>query len=254
MTQLESLSRRKFAAISVGSMMTYSLVESLFSNDAFDDKIRPVTTKWLTDLNDLSRSMKERKLRQVEWQMKVEELFAKVDLKELLTLIDFESIKKRARFNELGERSNSFSFPKVEGLPESYVFGKQIFALKKGRSVIPHGHNNMATAFLVLQGDFRGRHWQRLEDGEKDIIIRPTLDEKFGPGECSTISDFRDNIHWFTALTGPAFIFNIHVLDIRDRKQHGSGRVYVDPTGEKMRGGMIRAPRISHRKAKKLFG
>ena len=254
MTQMKMLSRRKFTAMSVGSMMTYSLVESLFSHDAFDDKIRPVTTKWLTDLNDLSRSLKERRLRQVEWQMKVEELFAKVELKELMSLIDFESIVKRARFNERGERGNTFSFPKVEGLPQSYVFGKQIFALKKGCSVVPHGHNNMATAFLVLQGDFRGRHWRRLEDGEKDIIIKPTIDEKFTPGACSTVSDFRDNIHWFTALTGPAFIFNIHVLNIRDPKQYGSGRVYVDPTGEKLRGGMIRAPRISRRKATKLFG
>ena len=253
MTHTE-LSRRNFATMSLGSMMTYSLVESLFSSDAFDAKIRPVTNKWLTDLNDLSRSVKAGKLRQVEWQMKVEELFAKVELKELLKLIDFENFKKRARFSEQGERGNAFSFPKVEGVPTSLEFGKQIFALKKGQSVIPHGHNNMTTAFMILQGDFRGRHYQRLEDGEKDIMIRPTIDEKFGPGDCSTVSDFRDNIHWFKALTGPAFVFNVHVLNIRDRKKFGSGRIYVDPTGEKLRGGMIRAPRISRRKAKKLFG
>lgn len=254
LSRLSRLSRRDFAKSSVGSMLTYSLVDTLFSNDSFDHKVKPITHKWLLDLNDLSRSLRDRKIRQVEWQAKVEELYAKIDLPELLKFIDFEALKKRARFSALGERSNRLRFPEVEGLPKRLLFGQQIFALQKGRSVVPHGHDNMATAFLVLQGDFRGRHWQRLEDGEKDIIIRPTIDEKFGPGGCSTISDYRDNIHWFTALSGPAFIFNIHVLRLSRAKGRSNGRVYIDPTGEKLRGGMIRAPRITHQVAKKRFG
>jgi len=27
-------------------------------------------------------------------------------------------------------------------------------------------------------------------------------------------SDYKDNVHWFQALEGPAFIFNIHVMGI----------------------------------------
>ena len=216
-----NLDRRDFASLSLGATMTYSLVESVFCTDVLQDKVKPDAKKWLRDANDLSRSVKSGKLRQVEWQMKVEELFAKVPMQDFLKLIDFEAFKKRARFATKGERGNSLRFPKVEGMPDRYAFGRQIFALKKGQSIIPHGHNNMTTAFLILQGDFRGRHWQRLEDGEKDIIIRPTLDEKFGVGGCSTISDFRDNIHWFEALSGPGFVFNIHVPNIRDRKQFG---------------------------------
>ena len=75
-----------------------------------------------------------------------------------MKLIDFDRLTANVNFAERGERSLRFSFPKVEGVPTELSFGKQIFALKKGRSVVPHGHNNMATAFLILKGDLRGRH------------------------------------------------------------------------------------------------
>ncbi len=32
------------------------------------------------------------------------------------------------------------------------------------------------------------------------MIIKPTIDRKFSPGECSTVSDYKDNVHWFQAL------------------------------------------------------
>ena len=69
----------------------------------------------------------------------------------------------------------------------------------------------MATAFLILKGTFRGRHFDRLEDDGQHMIIRPTIDRGFAVGEHSTVSDYKDNIHWFTATSEPAFIFNIHV-------------------------------------------
>lgn len=254
MNKLSAVTRRDFTVGALGSLMTCSLVESVLSEGACSEKIQPITDKWLKSVHEVSAALKGKKLRQVEWQAKIEELFAKVELEDFLKLIDFERLTKNTRFAPRGEKSIGFKFPAIEGLPPRQAFGKQIFAMEKGRSVIPHGHNNMATAFLILKGDFRARHWQRLEDGEKDIIIRPTIDQKMVPGGCSTISDYRDNIHWFTALNGPAFIFNIHVLNLRPDSKIRNGRVYIDPTGEKMRGGMIRAPRITRRKSIRLFG
>jgi hypothetical protein len=134
------------------------------------------------------------------------------------------------------------------------VFGKQIFALKKDRSVVPHGHNNMATAFLILKGDLQGRHYDRLEDHEDHYVIKPTIDRKFGPGGCSTVSDYKDNIHWFQALTEPAYIFNIHVLNVNPDNREPTGRLYLNPHGEKLKGGLIRAPRIGYKEAHELFG
>jgi hypothetical protein len=139
-------------------------------------------------------------------------------------------------------------------LPINLVFGRQIFAMAKGRSVIPHGHDNMATGFLVLKGNLRGRHWDRLEDHKDHYLIRPTVDRTFTPGEYSTVSDHKDNVHWFTAESDCAFIFNIHVTDTDPGNPKRPGRVYLDPHGEKVAGGLIKAPKISYGKANKLFG
>ena len=186
--------------------------------------------------------------------MKIEELFAKVELGDLLKYIDFERLTKDLQFVDNGARSLSFKFHEVEGSPKQLAFGKQIFALKKGRSVVPHGHNNMTTAFLILGGEFRRRHYDRLEDEKEHYIIRPTIDRKFTVGECSTISDYKDNIHWFENTSDTGFIFNIHVNDVRPGGTQPTGRVYLDPNGEKLKDGLIRARMLSYKQVNELYG
>ena len=251
---MENVSRRTFTQRGLGSLLTYSLLETLWQNDAFGDEIKPIAAKWVNQLDQLGQDVKNQELKQVEWQTKVEELFSRVDLPDLLRFIKFDRLTKNLKLVDHGARSIRFAFPDVEGLPKELVFGKQIFALKKGRSVVPHGHNNMATAFLILKGDLRGRHYDRLEDAKDHFIIKPTIDREFGPAEYSTVSDHKDNVHWFQAITEPAFIFNIHVLNVSSDSKLPTGRVYLNPSGEKLEGGLIRAPRIGYREAHKLFG
>jgi len=254
MTDSPQLDRRDFTKQTLGSLLTFTLLETLTTNDLFAKEVKPIATKWLTQVNDLSRQVKGQKIKQLQWQKQIEELFKQVDLPELLRLIDFDRLVKNKKMVDNGARSLRFKFPEVEGLPTNYVFGKQIFALKKDRSVVPHGHNNMATAFLILKGDLRGRHYDRLSDAKDHFIIKPTIDRKFGPAEYSTISDYKDNIHWFKAMTEPSFIFNIHVLNIRPGSELPTGRVYLDPKGEKLKDGTIKAKRIGYRDAHKLYG
>jgi hypothetical protein len=175
-------------------------------------------------------------------------------LPDLLRAIDFENVVKNADIPDKGARSLRPKFPQVDGLPTKFVFGAQIFALKQGRSVIPHGHDNMATAFLILKGDFRGRHYDRLEDAREHVIITPTIDKTFSAGGCSTVSDYKDNVHWFEATSGPAYIFNIHVYHVMPGKGVTPGRIYLDVNGEKISGGRIRARRINHEEAERLYG
>ena len=169
--------------------------------------------------------MKGKKLKQTDWQAKVDELFGQVDLADTLKFLDFEKLTANIKFKDQGELSLRAKLPQVEGLPTNLVFGHQVFALAKDRSVVPHGHNNMATAFLILKGTFRGRHYDRLEDDGEHIIIRPTIDRAFTAGEHSTVSDYKDNIHWFTATSERAFIFNIHVMNVDPDKQEHRPRL-----------------------------
>ena len=247
------MDRRDFGKQSIGSLLTYSLLETIFTSDAMGESVRPIAAKWLEEINQMSRDLKGQKFKQTDWQQKVEQLFAQVDLKEFLSYVDFEKLTKDMKFKDKGERSFKATFPKVEGLPTELVFGHQMFALGKGRSVVPHGHDNMATSFLVLQGEFEGKHYDRLEDHKKHMIIKPTIDRKFSPGEYSTVSDDRDNVHWFKAIGTPGYIFNIHVLNV-DPQAKKSGRVYVDPHGEKLAGGKIKAEKLRAIDAFKRFG
>ncbi len=249
---MHHLSRRQFAHGTLGSLLTFSLLETLFQADVFAQEIKPITTRWLADLHQLGLDLRGEKLKPLDWQSKTEELFRQVDLPELLQFIDFEKLVGQSVLPDQGERSYRVKFPEVAGLPTQLVFGHQVFALKKDRSVAPHGHDNMATAFLILQGEFHGRHYDRLEDHKDYYLIRPTIDEKFGVGSVSTVSDLKDNVHWFRATSQTAFIFNIHVMNVVAGKR--SGRVYVDPNGEKLANGLIRAHKLGHSEAYKLYG
>jgi hypothetical protein len=248
-----SLSRRQFGQQTLGSLLTYSLLQTLYGRDAFGNEMKVLAAKWLKELNEMSQDVKGKKLPQVEWQRKVDALFGQVDLADTLKFIDFEKLTANLKYKDQGELSLRAKLPAVAGLPTDLVFGHQVFALKKDRSVVPHGHNNMATAFLILRGDFRGRHYDRLEDDGEHIIIRPTIDRGFTTGEHSTVSDYKDNVHWFTSTSEQAFIFNIHIMNV-DPDKKNTGRVYLDPNGEKLSDNRIRARRVSSGEVYKLYG
>ncbi len=207
------MDRRDFGKQTLKSLLTFSLLESVLSSDALGEAVKPIAASWLAEVNRISEELKGQALKQTAWQDQVEQLFEKVDLADFLSYVDFEKLIKNVKFKERGERSFRAEFPKVEGLPTELVFGHQMFALRKDRSVVPHGHNNMATAFLVLQGEFEGKHYDRLEDQKEHMIVKPTIDRKFTSGECSTVSDHRDNVHWFKATSDTAYIFNIHAIE-----------------------------------------
>ncbi len=107
----EALSRRAFVQQSLSSLLTISLVEALCGQDLFADEIKPLTTRWLADLNTLCQDVKGQQLEQVAWQKKVEELYRQVDLPELLKLIDFEKLTSNVDFVDQGARSLRLRLP-----------------------------------------------------------------------------------------------------------------------------------------------
>src|SRR5688572_16844523 len=146
---MSTLNRRAFTREALGSVLTFSLLDALLSRDAFAAEVKPITAAWLKELNDLAGDVKDQSLKQLEWQKQVEALYARVDLADLLKFIDFDKLTAEVDFPEHGARSLKPKFPEIAGVPTKLVFGAQVFAMKPGRSVIPHGHNNMATAFLI---------------------------------------------------------------------------------------------------------
>lgn len=246
--------RRDFGGWILKSLLAYGLVETLWSRGLLAEGPATTVGKWFTELAELSRDLNGRKLTDLQFQARMEELYRRVDLPELIKAVKLEDLERSTQLPDNGAISLGFDLRKVEGVPADLGFGKQIFGLRKGRSIVPHGHANMCTGFIVLKGDFRGRHWDRVETHPDHYLIKPTIDRRFKPGQVSTISDHKDNIHWFEALSETGFVFNVHVIGYDPSLGAGSGRLYLDPDGEKVDGGLIRARKMTVTESHKKYG
>jgi hypothetical protein len=246
--------RREFTRHALQSLTALALIEGLAAHRLFGRDVQPIVDDWFKELNAISKDVAEHKVKDVAFQKSLETLYSRADLPALLKTLDFERMAAGVNYPAVGAKSLPVDFKNVSGLPTNLVFGRQIFAMAKGRSVIPHGHDNMATGFLVLNGSLRGRHYDRVEDHKDHYLIRPTIDRTFVVGESSTVSDHKDNVHWFTAESDHAFIFNIHVNNTDPGNPKSPGRVYIDPLGEKVAGGLTKAPKITYGKANQLYG
>ena len=175
--------RRSFNGKLLGSLMAYGLIETLFDRDLFADAVKPVISKWLVDLHELSKDPQgpeaqgprlpgqARRPLQAAWTWRNWSPSS-------ISTAWADGEVPRQRGGQPGRRSERRS----RGCPKRLVFGKQIFAMRKGRSVVPHGHDNMCTGFIVLRGDFSGRHYDRVEDDKDHYLIRPTIDRPLQAG------------------------------------------------------------------------
>ncbi|MBY0457368.1 MAG: hypothetical protein K2V38_08530 [Gemmataceae bacterium] len=248
------LSRREFHARLIGSAITFSLVETLWARDLFADDAKPTIGAWLKELVEITKDLRGQKLTDVQFQTKMEDLYKRVDLTDLCKLVKLDDIETKTKLPDNGAANVGFDLSKVEGLPAEVGFGKQIFGCKKGRSIVPHGHANMCTGFIILKGEWHGRHYDRVETHKEHYVIKPTIDKKFKPGDLSTISDHKDNIHWFRAESDAAYIFNVHVIGYDKEIKESSGRLYLDVEGEKLAGGLVKAPKMTSAECHKKFG
>jgi hypothetical protein len=88
------ISRRDFHQQISGSLLTWSLLDTLFSRDAFADDVRLLASKWLANVNTISLDLKGGKLDQATWQKQVDQLLGKVDLPDLLKFLDFDKLTR----------------------------------------------------------------------------------------------------------------------------------------------------------------
>lgn len=244
--------RREFLKQSLGTVLTFALLDSLFASNAFQPAVRPIAAQWVKELNEICQDLKLQRLSQGLWQTQVEQLFQKIELAELLQFIDFERLIKGLQYPDLGVATRPVQFPKLEGLPERTVFVKKIFGMKKGRAIIPHGHSNMASAHLVLKGGFHMRHYEKVDGQADHLLVRPTIDRMAGAGDVSSVSDERDNVHWFVANTETAFTFDVIMLNLNQKEYDIQNIDILD--GESLSNGLIRAKILKVEDALKKYG
>jgi hypothetical protein len=246
------MDRRDFAASLVGTVASYSLLEMLFTREALAGPVRSHTDRWAKDLHAMSLELKSGKLTPAQWQGKVKELFDKVPLPEMLKFVDFERLQKGFVYPERGVNTRPIPFPKLAGLPEKLVFHRKFFGMKKDRAIIPHGHKNMVSCHYVLQGALHLKHYDKVEEDQRHMVIKPTIDTIARPGSHSSISDEKNNIHWLKAVTETAFTLDVLVLDIKGKPYDVDN---IDPEGaERLSGGRLRVKKLALTEALRKYG
>lgn len=150
-----------------------------------------------------------------------------------------------------------------------------ILVLRRGEQIPPHGHRRIVSGFYVLEGAVACRHYDCVGEERDHLLVRQTFDRLQRPGDFSTNSERRDNIHWLEGVAPVSYLFRVTVHDTprpqRNRAPLGaaglapdrqpasiaaaaaqSDRIYVDPTGPADSNGLIRAPRVSEAIARGL--
>jgi hypothetical protein len=249
-----TFSRRGFGGSLAALLPTYALLDLLFSQRLFGAPAAPAARRWLKDLLQAGHDLRGARLSAVDWQARVESLFGGVDLAELVRLIDFEALRRRMALPLDRAAAQAAALPAVEGLPAPGSFATKVFGLRRGAAIVPHGHRNMVSLHLVLSGEVRLRHFDRVGDEPGHVLLRPSVDRTARPGDRSSISDDRDNVHWFVALAD-AYTFDV-ILDTLDPGLGYAYRMdYVDPAGaEGAAGHLLRAPRLSFEDAIARYG
>lgn len=233
------MDRKKFIKGLLGTITSFALMDSLIASNAINPKIRPLTEHWAILIHEYCSDLKKDAIDPVEWQSLIHELYQKIDLTELVQFIDFDRLLKGFEYPDLGVSTKMVRFPKLTGLPERTSYVKKVFGMQRDRAIIPHGHSNMSSAHLILKGEMHLRNYDKIAQDKERMIIRPTVDKIIYPGDSSSISDDKDNIHWFIANSETAFTFDVIVLDLNEqpydihnldmyaKEEHGDGTLGV---------------------------
>lgn len=207
--------------------------------------------RWVDRVDQISAALRGETVGIADWREGVAEILDQASLKDVMRDIDFSRLAGRAGFADLGVATARIDFgPETRCL----AFIGKIFAIGKGRSIIPHGHANMVSAHLPLSGRLRLRQYDQLERQDDALTVRQTEDRTIGPGDLSSIGDPHDNVHWFIAEE-PSYTFDVIVtgLDRKADRPHEIFNIDIEEA-RPLSDGRLRAPILPVAAALKKYG
>jgi hypothetical protein len=114
----------------------------------------------------------------------------------------------------------------------------------------PHGHHNLISSQMVLDGQVHAREYDRVARLDPDtVLLRLLFDGPTGYGDVVQATEVSRNAHWFAADDRPCVMLNFYILGFQawTFDPPGSrlkGRRLLDPTREAQRDGLIVAPEL----------
>ncbi|ADO70880.1 hypothetical protein [Stigmatella aurantiaca] len=238
----------------IGAMMSGFLLYALLGEARAAPPSRRLSPgRWVDRQQELAQALASGQLRPVNWCTEVERLAAEVDVGELMAVVG------RSRLNAGGvggtndPQKRSVVFLDDANAPRRLNYATALFAFQPHNVITPHGHQNMVSAHMVVEGRLRIRNFDRVRDEAGSMVVRPTRDHLAALGEVSTMCSQRNNIHWFVPQGGPATTFDVIISGL-DRHAPPYTIEAIDPLGgRRLSDGLIAAPIIGFDEASQKY-
>jgi hypothetical protein len=250
--------RRHVLAILGGALPLYVLSRS----GAIAGGNPSALDRWAQNVADLNADLRDGQITNLEWQARIAAIDADVSLSDLARYLDFEALTRAMQFpSDLAETADP-KFPRhieIGGAPRRWFI--RFFGMRRGGAIIPHVHNNMVSAHLIMSGSFRVRTFDRLADEPGDLAavqLRRRINEVMGPGGTITMSDDSHNGHWLLAKQDRSFTFDTGVIAANPARTYGLkandyNMIFVDASVGDQSAETFRAPVISFDAARAKF-
>src|SRR5262245_24924853 len=107
-----TVTRREFT---LQSLTALALIDGLASHRLFGADVSPIVDAWFHELHAISKDVHDHRLKDVEFQNALEDLYRKVDLAALLKTLDFDRIAAGVNYPAVGAKSLPVDFTNVSG-------------------------------------------------------------------------------------------------------------------------------------------
>lgn len=245
-------SRRTFLAGAIKCAGIWAVFSAGLARNAFAANVSDKIARWALRLQGECADFRNGAITIAQWREALNRLTADVALEDLLTAIDFNRLKSTTPFAEKGVSTSHVTLP---GLTDKRLaFTSKMFAIGPSRAIIPHGHENMVSAHLILGGEMRLRQYDKLAREGEALFITPSVDRIVGAGEISSISLSDDNIHWMTTKTG-AWTLDIIMTNVNEGAEEPYDIYNLDmEAAESRENNVLRAPIIGVEEALRKYG
>lgn len=232
------------------SFLGVALIEFAAGCSSLRRPVRSAASAWLVEIDGACAALRSGEISQSDWQSATEATLRDTDLSTLLAEVEFERIAAELRLPDLGVTTQRIS--RLESAFPDRCFIAKIFGVQRDRAIIPHGHKNMASAHLVLSGEFEIRQFDRISETADHMVIRQTVDEIAPVGSVSSISDEKNNVHWLRATSDRAYTLDLIVSNLADRPFEIHN---IDPqAGRRINASDLTVPKLNVDEALRKYG
>jgi hypothetical protein len=156
------VSRRELLFAGGAASAAAVLIGSLRRSSAWKGGRPEELDRWARAVVGINERVSRGDLDVVGWQREIARAHAAVELAALVRYLDVERLTREFRYgSNLAETADPVLPPEIAGAGPRRWFVR-VFGLRRGGAIIPHVHNAMVSAHLVIGGAFHARTHDRV--------------------------------------------------------------------------------------------